>query len=592
MSQINKLKFAKSPYLLQHAENPINWYPWGQEALDQAKNEDKLIFLSIGYSTCRWCHNMNRDAFQDEEVGHLLNENFISIKVDREERPDLDQVYISFAEALTGNAGWPLTLILTPEEKPIFAGTYFHKETRAGRIGLIDLLNEVKDAWESKRERLVSESNRILSEVAPIYENREQEELDRDLLARTRKELRDNFDEKYGGFYDGPKFPLPQNILFCLEYGQKINDEKVLEMAWETLDNIYKGGIFDHVGFGFYRYSVDEKWLVPHFEKMLYDNALLALAYIRAYEKTKNPIYKEVTEKIFEFVIRDLGSGDGGFYSALDAETEGEEGKFYVFSREEIIEELGEEYGQFYCDFYGISGEGNFKGKNIPNLIGKDLKNINKQDWAKLEGLRDRVYQFREKRTKPHRDEKILTSWNGLFIGALAYGGKVLGNDIYLNHGKRAADFILASSIDEEGRLLSTHMGGESYNYGFLEDYAYLTFGLLALYQATEDEGYLKISRNLINEMLDLFWDKENGGLFYYSNISQKLILRPKDIYDGSTPSGNGLALINLALLYNYSGDEDLLKKVQGLLGVFAHNINSNPTAHIYSILALMLLEK
>lgn len=589
---MNRLANEKSPYLLQHKDNPVNWYPWGDEALKKAKDENKPIFLSIGYSTCRWCHNMNRESFQDEEVAEILNEYYIPIKVDREERPDLDKVYITFAEALTGSAGWPLNLILTPEKKPFFAGTYFPKKTRNRMIGLVDLLSQIKEVWQDDSDRIIGESNRILAEVDRIYNSYNKGELDKDILIKTKNELKDTFDKNNGGFSYRPKFPLPQYILFLLEYGEKTNDDSAMEMAKFTLDNMYKGGIFDHIGFGFYRYSVDEKWLVPHFEKMLYDNALLGIAYTMAYEKTKNPFYKEITEKIFEFVIRDLASEEGGFYSALDAETEGEEGKFYIFTKEEIVDLLGDEYGEFYCNYYDITEEGNFEGKNIPNLIDKDLNNINDIDKTKLESIRDIVFQYRDKRIKPHRDEKILTSWNGLFIAALAYGGKVFGNETYINNAKRAADFIIMNFIDENGNLLSTHINGESYNYGFLEDYAFFIFGLLKLYEVTEDEVYLGISKKLNEDMLKLFWDNANGGLYYCSYISEELILKPKDIYDGAIPSGNSIALLNLAKLYEITKDENIHEKYKCMLKVFANNINRNPVVYMYSILALIELEK
>ena len=585
---MNRLAKEKSPYLLQHKDNPVNWYPWGEEALEKAKAENKPIFLSIGDSTCRWCHNMNRESFQDWKVAYVLNEYYIPIKVDREERPDLDKVYITFAEAMTGSAGWPLNLILTPEKKPFFAGTYLPKESRNRMIGLIDLLDQIKEVWKEDSDKIIGESNRILAEVDRIYNSYNKGELDPDILLKTKNELKDIFDKNHGGFSYRPKFPLPQYIIFLLEYGERAKDDNSMEMAKMTLDNMYKGGIFDHIGFGFYRYSVDEKWLVPHFEKMLYDNALLSMTYTMAYEKTKNPLYKEITEKVLEFVIRDLASEEGGFYSALDAETEGEEGKFYIFNKEEIIDVLGEEYGEFYCDYYDITEEGNFEGKSIPNLLDKDLNTINDIDKSKLEGLRDKVFYFREKRPKPHRDEKILTSWNGLIIGALAYAGKVFGNSTYIDCAKRTADFLIANSIDRDGNLLSTHIDGESYNYGFLEDYAFFIFGLLKLYELTSEEVYLGIAKKLNENMLKLFWNEENGGLYYYGNTSEKLILRPKDIYDGAIPSGNGISVLNFAKLYRITGDKDFQLKQNAIFKCFGKDINQNPIAHIYSILSLM----
>lgn len=588
MQKSNRLAREKSPYLLQHAHNPVNWYPWGEEALRKAEEEDKPIFLSIGYSTCRWCHNMNRESFQDEEIAEILNNYFIPIKVDREERPDLDRVYITFAEALTGSAGWPLTVLLTPHKKPFFAGTYFPKRTHRGYIGLIDLLNKVKDGWKEKKDEIIEDSNRIVEEVNRIFNNVTQGEIDENILSKTFEDLERSFDKTYGGFSSKPKFPLPQYVLFLLEYGKNKNNEKALNMAKFTLDNMYKGGLFDHVGFGFYRYSVDEKWLVPHFEKMLYDNALLGIAYTKAYEITKEPLYREVAESIYKFALSELLSGKGGFYSALDAETEGEEGKYYIFTYDEIVNLLGEELGEKYCKEYNITKEGNFEGKNIPNLIGKDIHSLSIEDKKVLDGLRDIVLTYRHKRTKPHRDEKILTSWNGLMIASLSYGGRVFENKLLIDKARTAADFIIENSIDREGRLLSIHIDGVSYNYGFLEDYAYFAFGLLTLYDATKDDKYLNIAKKLIYDMIDLFWDENEKAMFYYSNISEKLILRPKDIYDGATPSGNSIAALVLNKLYRIVKDNSLYEKYKELLNAYGEDINENPSSHTYSVLSLM----
>ncbi len=585
---MNRLAYEKSPYLLQHKDNPINWYPWGEEALQKSKEEDKPIFLSIGYSTCRWCHNMNRESFQDEEVAEILNKYFIPIKVDREERPDLDKVYIYFAEALTGYAGWPLTVFLTPDKIPFYAGTYFPKRSQNNRIGLIELLNKIKDLWKERKEEIIKDSNNILEEVDKSFNRIRKGNIDEDIFYRTYKELENSFDETYGGFTKEPKFPLPQYILYLLIYGWNLNNEKALKMAEFTLESMYKGGLFDHVGFGFYRYSTDKKWLVPHFEKMLYDNALLGIAYTKVYEVTGKPLYKEVAEKIYKFVLGELLSDEGGFYSALDAETEGEEGKYYVFTYDEIIGLLGEELGEFYCKHYDITREGNFEGKNIPNLISKNLEDISKQDWAVLDSLRDMILTYREERVKPHRDEKILTSWNGLMIASLAYGGKILNKELFIRKAKEAADFIIENSIDQEGKLLAIHIDGVSYNYGFLEDYAYFSLGLLTLYDVTGDEKYLSLAKKLVYDMLDLFWDDEDKAMFYYSQISESLILRPKDIYDGATPSGNSIAAMVLNKLYRILRDESLYEKHRELLIAYGKDLNENPTAHLYSLLALM----
>ncbi|GFN36081.1 thioredoxin domain-containing protein [Tepidimicrobium xylanilyticum] len=529
---------------------------------------------------------MNKESFQDEDVAHILNEHFVPIKVDREERPDIDKVYMTFAEALTGTTGWPLTLILTPEGKPFFAGTYFPKRFKKGLTGLIELLMKVKDLWKKKKDDIIEDSNNILKEIDRIYNGSLKGNIDKDILKRTKDELEEIYDDRNSGFSYRPKFPLPQYILFLLEYGYNMADEKALMMAENTLINMYKGGIFDHIGYGFYRYSVDEKWLVPHFEKMLYDNALLGITYIKAYEIMNKPIYRDVGEKIFEFLLRDLASEEGGFYSALDAETEGEEGKYYVYEYDEIIDLLGEEFGGYFTNYYNITEEGNFEGKNIPNMIGKNLDSISELDMSKLDNIRDVILSYRNRRVKPHRDEKILISWNGLAIASLAYGGKVLNKGLFIRKAKEAADFVIANCIDKEGHLLSTYVDGESYNYGFLEDYAFFIYGLLTLYQVTKEEVYLEISKKLKDEMIELFWDKVDGGFFHYSNISEKLVLRLKDFYDGAMPSGNSFAGLTLQQLYGLTKDERLYDILTKLFYSFGKNIYRNLTAHIYSILA------
>ncbi len=590
-SASNKLINEKSPYLLQHAYNPVQWYPWGEDALQKAKEENKLIFLSIGYSTCRWCHNMNRESFQDEEVGEILNKYFVPIKVDREERPDIDKVYMTFSEAITGSGGWPLNLILTPDRKPIFVGTYFPKRARGRMNGLIELLEKSNELWQRDREKILRESSNITKEVDKHFISYNSGEVKEDIYKDTKKGLERIFDKNNGGFGNRPKFPMPQYSLFHLDYSYKNNDNKAKNMAKKTLESMYKGGIFDHIGYGFCRYSVDEKWLAPHFEKMLYDNGLLAMAYIRAYELTKDPFYKEVAEKIFDFVSRELTSKEGAFYSALDAETEGEEGKYYVFEYDEVMDLLGEEDGKFYCRYYDITEEGNFEGKNIPNLIGYDIESIDEDDKKRLEEIRQKLFSYREKRTYPHRDEKILTSWNGIMIGALAYGGKIFHNNDYINRAKKAADFIITHSIDKDERLLSTCIDGESYNYGLLEDYAYFVYGLLELYNVTGDLVYLKIGEKLNDDMLKLFWDEEDGGLFYYSDISEKLVLRPKDAYDGATPSGNSIAALNMAKLYEITKEQKYLEKGKEIIYAFGEDINRNSLGHVYLILAKRYLQ-
>jgi uncharacterized protein YyaL (SSP411 family) len=530
---------------------------------------------------------MNRESFQDEEVAKVLNEYFVPIKVDREERPDIDKVYMTFAEAMTGSGGWPLNVLITDEGNPFFIGTYFPKKSRDRLTGLIDLLEKTHKLWNKDKEKIIEESNYIVEEVKDRYMDYAEGHVEEDIYAKTKEGLKRIFDRRNGGFGRYPKFPMPQYVWFLLEHGDRKDDKESIEIATITLDKMYKGGIFDHVGYGFCRYSVDEKWLVPHFEKMLYDNALLSIIYAKAYKITRKSLYKEIGEKIFEFVLRDMTSEEGGFYSALDADSEGQEGKFYVFDYKEVIDLLGEELGDLYCKYYDITKEGNFEGKNIPNLIDQDLEKMSSLDKSKLDSINQMIFNYREKRVKPHRDEKILTSWNGLMIGALAYGGITFDNEIYINRAKKAADFIIANCIDKEGHLLSTYIDGKSYNVGFLEDYVFFIYGLLQLFESTKEEVYLNIGIRLTEDMLNLFWDEKEGGLYFYSNISEQLILKTKDFYDGAIPSGNSFALISLLKLYIITKEEKYSEKVRQILYAAGEDINNNPLSHIYSIIAL-----
>lgn len=579
---MNRLANEKSPYLLQHKDNPVNWYPWGEEALNKAKEENKPLFISIGYSTCHWCHVMNEESFSDKQVASVLNEYFIPIKVDREERPDIDKVYMSFSETMTGQGGWPLNVFATPAGRPFYIGTYFPKKNKDRMMGIVEMANKLHKLWEHDEEKVLDESDHILKEVKKIYEKYATGDIEEDIALECNTILNKVFDRENGGFGIKPKFPMPQYLLFLLGYGEKYGDDNSILLAESTLEKMYKGGIFDHIGYGFYRYSVDEKWLVPHFEKMLYDNALLSFAYTKAYELTGKELYKDVANKIYEFIIRDMMSNENGFYSALDADSEGVEGKYYLFSYDEINNLLGEEWGHTYTSNYNITPEGNFEGLNIPNLIGNDLNNLD----ASMESMCQMLFTYREKRIPPHRDEKILTSWNGLMIASLAYAGEVFNNDFYIKKAKEAAEFILNNSMDSEGNLLSIYIDGASYNLGFLEDYSFFVFGLLNIYKVTNDEFYLEKAKLLTDNMLELFGEENHKGLFYYSHKSSKLVLDPKEIYDGVIPSGNSLALINLLALYNITGDFEYAVASKEIFFSFGGELNKNPLAHLYAIMA------
>ncbi|HEY0827959.1 MAG TPA: thioredoxin domain-containing protein [Bacilli bacterium] len=590
----NRLKQEKSPYLLQHAHNPVDWYTWSDEAFEKAAKEEKPIFLSIGYSTCHWCHVMERESFEDEEVAELLNRDFISIKVDREERPDVDHLYMAVCQAMTGQGGWPLTIMMTAEKKPFFAGTYFPKKRKHNRIGMMELLTQIAEKWSSDREHIVQAGDHIVSETQSRMLANLQGEIDENSLAKAFNMYERMYDAEYGGFGTAPKFPTSHNLSLLLRNYHKTGNKEALEMVEKTLDAMFRGGMYDHVGFGFSRYSTDAKWLVPHFEKMLYDNALLAMTYIEAYQVTGKKTYAEVAEQIFTYVLRDMTGKEGAFYCAEDADSEGEEGKFYVWTPEEIIKVLEQEVGVLYCEIYDITEKGNFEGFNIPNLINKDIedyaatKNI---PWielqATIEEARQKLFQHREQRIHPHKDDKILTSWNGLFIMALAKGAKALQKPEYADAAKRAVEFILKRMRREDGRLLARYRDGDAAFPGYLDDYAFLVWGLIELYETTFELDYLRTAVELNEQMIDLFWDDEKGGLFFYGKDSEQLFIRPKEIYDGAMPSGNSAAALNLIKLSRYTSNAELSQKANQQLKAFAGSVERYPAGHALFLAAV-----
>lgn len=575
----NRLSIEKSPYLLQHAYNPVDWWSWCDEAFAKAKSEDKLVFVSIGYSTCHWCHVMERESFENDDVAEILNKYFISIKVDREERPDIDHIYMDVCQAITGQGGWPLSIFMDCNERPIYAGTYFPKDM------LINILMKINEMWKNEKQSLINSAEDIVKFINKDKKT-DKMQLTEDIVHKCFKNLALSFDDKFGGFNMAPKFPSPHNLYFLLRYYHIYKDENALNMVLKTLDSMYKGGIYDHVGFGFCRYSTDEKWIVPHFEKMLYDNALISIAYLEAYQITKREIYKKCASDIFTYVLRDMVSEDGGFYSAEDADSEGVEGKFYIWSKDEILKVLGREDGEKFCNKYDISEEGNFEGSNIPNLINNDL-DMDKSIEASLEKL----FHHRENRIHPFKDDKILTSWNGLMIAALSIGGRVLKDDKLTSAAIRAYEFISAKIVDDDDRLLVRYRDGKSAYLAYAEDYAYLIWGLIELYETTYDTIYLKKATILNNVFIDKFWDDENGGLYVYSNDSKKLLTRPKEIYDGATPSSNSAGLSNFVRLSELTQDFKLGSLAKQMLETFGRNISSNPMAFSNSLIGFMHLK-
>lgn len=593
-SNTNKLIDEKSPYLLQHAYNPVDWYPWSEEAFTIARQEDKPIFLSIGYSTCHWCHVMERESFEDQEIADLLNKHFVAIKVDREERPDVDHIYMTVCQALTGHGGWPLTVIMTPDKQPFYAGTYFPKEDRWGRPGLLSILNQISRKWEEERDKILRTGQKVTESILPHFASSTKGELSEKLVQQAYQQFLQRFDDKYGGFGEAPKFPTPHNLLFLLRYWKNNGDKQALHMVETTLQSMHNGGIYDHIGFGFARYSTDKEWLVPHFEKMLYDNALLAVAYLEAFQATKKPFYAKVAEEIFAYVLRDMTSPEGGFYSAEDADSEGVEGKFYVWTPEEVKEVLGPEDGSLICEFYDIKQDGNFEGYNIPNLIGRNLdefiaqNGFTAQEWdTKLEKARKQMFAKREQRVHPLKDDKILTSWNGLMIAALAIGGRVLQRSELTNAAEAAAGFIKQHLVREDGRLLARFREGEAAYPAYVDDYAFLTWGLLELYETTFQPIYLRQALVLNEEMLELFWDEKDGGLFFYGKDSEQLIARPKEIYDGANPSGNSVAALNMLRLARLTGSHELEERANRLMQAFAGDVSHYASAYSFYLTAL-----
>ncbi|MBU3196396.1 thioredoxin domain-containing protein [Clostridium algidicarnis] len=584
----NRLINEKSPYLLQHAYNPVDWYGWSEEAFEKARTEDKPIFLSIGYSTCHWCHVMAHESFEDEEVANILNNYFICIKVDREERTDIDSVYMSVCQAMTGGGGWPLNLFLTKDKKPFYAGTYFPKTSKYNQTGFIEILESIHDVWVSNKDHVLTTADQVVKTLnEDTYD--ESSNISKEILNEGFQSFLNSFDAVFGGFSKVPKFPSPHNLSYLLSYYKATREAKALEMVEITLKSMYKGGIFDHIGFGFSRYSVDEKWLVPHFEKMLYDNALLAMAYIETYEITKDNIYKEVAEKILTYILRDMTSPEGGFYCGEDADSQGVEGKFYLWDFTEIYKVLDMEEGNLFINYYGIQREGNFEGSNIPNLIGEGLEDLDKPDLRdKLENIRRKLFDYREKRIHPHKDDKILTSWNGLMIAAFAKAGRILNEEKYKDASIKALEFVFTKLQREDGRLLARFRDGESRYLAYLDDYAFIIWALIEVYEVTKDYSYIENALELNKDMMELFSDKEKGGLFLYGRDSEKLILRPKDIYDGAIPSGNGVAAMNMLRLSKITEDVKLKDEAESIFKVFGDSINKMPRAHAKTLDALL----
>ncbi len=574
----NRLSTERSPYLLQHAENPVDWRPWGPEVFEEAKRTDTPVLLSIGYSTCHWCHVMAHESFEDETVAQAVNAAFLPVKVDREERPDVDAVYMAACLAMNGSGGWPLTVLLTPDQKPFWAGTYLPKDQ------LLHLLRKAARLWREDRAGVLVTGDTLTAHLQQEGQARPGTP-SRELVRQAVSQFAQSYDERWGGFGAAPKFPTPHNLIFLLRYAQLAKEEHAREMALHTLNNMYRGGLFDHVGGGFSRYSTDQHWLVPHFEKMLYDNALLALAYTEAFQHTRCPIYGEITRRTLDYVLRELSGPQGGFCCGQDADSDGVEGKYYALIPDELAQALGGVDGLRFCQWYGITPEGNFEGKSIPNLLGQSQFDQDSEDMA---ALREQVYAYRLSRTALHRDDKVLTAWNGLVMAALARAGLVLDEPWYLDAARQTAEFLAEKLTTSDGRLLARWRDGDAAHPGKLDDYAFLAYGLLELYSATFDASYLTRAVGLADCLLKLFFDGERGGFYPYASDGEQLLTRTKEAYDGAMPSGNSIAALVLFRLSRLTGEMRWREAADLQLSWLAGAAEGYPAGHSFAMLACL----
>jgi uncharacterized protein len=575
----NKLINETSPYLLQHAHNPVDWYPWGPEAFEKAKAEDKPVLVSIGYSACHWCHVMEHESFEDPAIAKVMNEHFVNIKVDMEERPDVDQIYMNFVQLTTGRGGWPMNVFITPEKLPFFGGTYFPPAPRHGMISWPQILVSIADAWRERRDELMSSAYEILGSLRRVsVVELSREDISHDLTDSAFRSFERSFDSRDGGWGRAPKFPQAMSMDFLLRYWKRTGSERALEMVRHTAEKMARGGIYDQLGGGFHRYSVDAVWLVPHFEKMLYDNAQLIRIYLALFLITGDEFFKRIAVETLDYVRREMTGPEGGFYSTQDADSEGEEGKFFVWTPDEIAAVLGEADAARFNAYFDVTDDGNFEGKNILNIPDADLFQSGKLAASQddLDSWRQRLFEHREARIKPHRDEKVITAWNGLMLAAFAEAAAVLGSSEYLDTAIRNAEFLL-SSLVKDGRVLRTWKDGRGKLNGYIEDYANLADGLIALYQVTGEVRYLAEARSLADTMLADFWDEENGGFFFTSADHEELIVRNKDLYDNATPSGNSVAADVLLKLSKFYGDARYERFARTVLRLAADQIRQHP---------------
>lgn len=593
----NRLSHETSPYLLQHQNNPVDWYPWGAEALEKARHEDKPIFLSIGYSACHWCHVMEHESFENEAIARVLNANFVAIKVDREERPDLDQIYMNAVQMLTGHGGWPMSVFLTPDLKPFYGGTYWPPHSSRGMPGFDQILAAVVDAWKNRREQALTAADQLTAELQNVgavgNADGGSAALTVELIDGAIGYLRRAFDSTYGGFGQAPKFPHPMDLQLLVRAAQRSGQQGPLDMVRLTLDRMAAGGIYDHLGGGFARYSVDAQWLVPHFEKMLYDNALLTSAYLDAYLITNEPGYARIIRETLDYVLRDMTDHAGGFYSTEDADSEGHEGLFYTWTPDEIEAVLGEARGATFGRVYDVTDVGNFEGRNILNLpktveqCAKILGRKPQELERELADDRAKLFAAREKRVRPGRDDKVIVAWNGLMIDAMARAGAALDEAKYVDAADDAASFITSEMRGKDGRLLHTCRHGHAKFDAYLDDYAALANGLVSLYEANFKERWIDEAERLIDIVLEKFSDSEGGGFFYTAFDQEQLIARTKELTDSSTPSGNALAATALLRLGRLLGRSDFLDAAERTLATALPLMQRAPTAAGQMLLAV-----
>lgn len=590
----NRLAQETSPYLLQHASNPVDWFPWGEEAITRAKDEQKPVFLSIGYSACHWCHVMEHESFEDNAIAQKLNKHFVSIKVDREERPDLDQIYMNAVQLLTGRGGWPMSVFLTPDLQPFLGGTYWPPRRKMGMPGFDEVLDAVIEVWEDRRDQATNQAAQLASHLGELaLPAGTKSELELELLHGAERGLERSFDRTHGGFGGAPKFPHAMDVMLLLRTYYRDAREATLDIVTTTLDRMAAGGIYDHVGGGFHRYSVDERWLVPHFEKMLYDNALLSQCYVEAYQVTQKKSYAEAARGIYEYILRDMTDPDGGFYSTEDADSEGEEGKFYVWTPDEIADVLDSSTAERFCYVYDISPEGNFEGKSILNLP-KPIEQVAMiKGWneselrSEMAEAREKLFHHREQRVHPGRDDKILVSWNGLMIDSLAKAAGALSEPRYSEAAIKAADFILQNMRKKNGRLLHSYRNSRARFDAYLDDYACFSNALVSVYELTQDGHWIDEAVSLAKIMLRFFQDRQQGGFFFTASDHEQLIARSKDIQDSSTPSASAMATMALLRLARLTGRNEFEQAAVDTLVSAAALMKQAPTAAGQMLMAL-----